>query len=101
MTIEQLRALYATACQRVQETADTIEALTDTASTEDVAAAETAHTEAVAEAERTSTAVSQREAVARARGNVFGELMETVKVASLGETSAALYAVGGEYRRNM
>ena len=39
--------------------------------------------------------------VARARGNVFGELMETVKVASLGDTSGALYAVGGEYRRNM
>ena len=33
---------------------------------------------------------------------MFGELMETVKVASLGEiTSGALYAVGGEYRRNM
>ena len=32
---------------------------------------------------------------------VFGELMETVKVASLGDTSGALYAVGGEYRRNM
>jgi methylmalonyl-CoA mutase len=39
--------------------------------------------------------------VARARGNVFDELMETVKVASLGDTSGALYAVGGEYRRNM
>jgi len=39
--------------------------------------------------------------VARARGNLFAELMETVKVASLGQVSAALYAVGGEYRRNM
>jgi methylmalonyl-CoA mutase len=27
--------------------------------------------------------------------------METVKVASLGRISNALYAVGGQYRRNM
>ena len=46
-------------------------------------------------------ALARLQEVARARGNVFEELMETVKVASLGEISAALYAVGGEYRRNM
>lgn len=34
-------------------------------------------------------------------GNVFGELMETVKVASLGSISHALYGVGGQYRRSM
>ncbi len=34
-------------------------------------------------------------------GNVFGALMETVKVASLGSISRALYQVGGQYRRNM
>ncbi len=34
-------------------------------------------------------------------GNVFGELMETVKVASLGSISHALYKVGGQYRRSM
>jgi methylmalonyl-CoA mutase len=39
--------------------------------------------------------------VARERGNVFAELMETVKSSSLGQISAALYDVGGEYRRNM
>ena len=39
--------------------------------------------------------------VARSRGNVFAELMETVKTSSLGQISAALYDVGGEYRRNM
>lgn len=33
--------------------------------------------------------------------NIFEELMETVKVASLGQISHALYEVGGEYRRNM
>ncbi len=38
---------------------------------------------------------------ARERGNVFAELMETVKSSSLGQISAALYDVGGEYRRNM
>ncbi len=39
--------------------------------------------------------------VARERGNVFAELMKTTKSNSLGEISAALYSVGGEYRRNM
>jgi methylmalonyl-CoA mutase len=34
-------------------------------------------------------------------GNIFGELMETVKVASLGQITSALYEVGGQYRRNM
>lgn len=39
--------------------------------------------------------------VARERGNVFAELMNTVKSNSLGQISNALYSVGGEYRRNM
>lgn len=34
-------------------------------------------------------------------GNIFAELMETVKVASLGQITKALYEVGGQYRRNM
>ncbi len=46
-------------------------------------------------------ALERLQQVARSGGNVFGELMETVKVASLGEISAALYGVGGEYRRSM
>lgn len=33
--------------------------------------------------------------------NLFTELMETVKVASLGQITHALYEVGGQYRRNM
>ncbi|MBN1448485.1 MAG: methylmalonyl-CoA mutase, partial [Bacteroidetes bacterium] len=33
--------------------------------------------------------------------NVFDELLECVKVASLGQISAALYEVGGQYRRSM
>ena len=37
-----------------------------------------------------------------ARGdNVFGELMETVKTASLGQISETLFEVGGRYRRSM
>jgi methylmalonyl-CoA mutase len=34
-------------------------------------------------------------------GNVFEELLETVKVASLGQVSEALFEVGGRYRRSM
>jgi methylmalonyl-CoA mutase len=34
-------------------------------------------------------------------GNLFAELMRTVRVASLGQVSNALYRVGGEYRRNV
>ena len=46
-------------------------------------------------------ALARLQEVARSGGNVFGELMETVKVASLGEISHALYEVGGQYRRSM
>lgn len=35
------------------------------------------------------------------KGNVFAELMHTVRYASLGEITAALYQVGGKYRRSM
>ncbi len=33
--------------------------------------------------------------------NIFKELMETVKVASLGKITRALNECGGQYRRNM
>jgi isobutyryl-CoA mutase len=39
--------------------------------------------------------------VAVSNGNLFEELMETVKYCSLGEITHALYEVGGQYRRNM
>jgi isobutyryl-CoA mutase len=39
--------------------------------------------------------------VAVKNGNVFEELMETVKYCSLGEITRALFEVGGQYRRNM
>ncbi|AZB40937.1 methylmalonyl-CoA mutase [Bacillus sp. FJAT-42376] len=38
---------------------------------------------------------------AMTNGNLFKELMETVKYASLGQITAALYEAGGQYRRNM
>jgi len=46
-------------------------------------------------------ALERLKEVARNNGNLFNELMETVKVASLGQISHALYEVGGQYRRNM
>jgi methylmalonyl-CoA mutase len=39
--------------------------------------------------------------VAINNGNLFGQLMETVKYCSLGQITHALYEVGGQYRRNM
>ena len=34
-------------------------------------------------------------------GNIFAELMRTVRVASLGQITRVLYDVGGKYRRTM
>jgi len=34
-------------------------------------------------------------------GNVFAELMRTVRVCSLGQITNALFEVGGQYRRSM
>jgi len=49
----------------------------------------------------TEKALLQLQQVAVSGGNIFAELMETVKVASLGQITHALYEVGGQYRRNM
>ncbi|MBE0500211.1 MAG: methylmalonyl-CoA mutase family protein [Desulfuromonadales bacterium] len=46
-------------------------------------------------------ALKRMQQAAESGGNIFAELMEVVKVASLGQISAALYEVGGQYRRNM
>ncbi|WP_163969476.1 fused isobutyryl-CoA mutase/GTPase IcmF [Oceanobacillus halotolerans] len=48
-----------------------------------------------------ASALSRLKTVAASGGNIFAELMETVKVASLGQITNALYEVGGQYRRNM
>jgi methylmalonyl-CoA mutase len=34
-------------------------------------------------------------------GNIFAELMKTVRSASLGQITGVFYEVGGRYRRNM
>ena len=51
--------------------------------------------------ESAEQAIQRLKKVAREDGNLFEELMETVKSASLGQITHALYEVGGQYRRNM
>ncbi|WP_321494589.1 fused isobutyryl-CoA mutase/GTPase IcmF [uncultured Desulfobacter sp.] len=46
-------------------------------------------------------ALEKLQRVVLSGGNIFEELMETVKVCSLGQITRALYNVGGQYRRNM
>lgn len=46
-------------------------------------------------------ALARLQHVARAGGNLFTELLETVCSCSLGQITHALYQVGGQYRRNM
>ena len=52
-------------------------------------------------ADRHPAALERLQRAAAEGGNVFAGLMESVKVASLGAISHALYEVGGQYRRNM
>ncbi len=52
-------------------------------------------------AEKNVEALKRLKQAAVTGGNIFAELMETVKVASLGQITHALYEVGGQYRRNM
>jgi methylmalonyl-CoA mutase len=52
--------------------------------------------------EKESPAALERlQKVALSGGNLFEELMDTVRVCSLGQITQALYEVGGQYRRNM
>lgn len=51
--------------------------------------------------EESEAAIARLQEVAVNNGNIFAELMESVKVASLGQITKALYEVGGQYRRNM
>jgi methylmalonyl-CoA mutase len=50
---------------------------------------------------RSQQALAELQQVAVNNGNIFEELMETVKYCTLGEITHALYQVGGQYRRNM
>ena len=50
---------------------------------------------------RSEDELKKLKAVAIDNGNLFAQLMETVKYCSLGQITHALYEVGGQYRRNM
>lgn len=54
-----------------------------------------------AQQEKAQIALQNLQQVALREGNIFEALMETTKVCSLGQITSALYAVGGQYRRNM
>lgn len=49
----------------------------------------------------TPTALQQLQQLALQNGNLFEALIETTKVATLGQITQALFEVGGQYRRNM
>lgn len=52
-------------------------------------------------ADQSSAMLKRLQQVAVNSGNLFEELMETVKHCSLGQITHALYEVGGQYRRSM
>ena len=52
-------------------------------------------------ASRAPAALDRLRSAALNGRNMFAELLEAAKVCSLGQLSAALYDVGGQYRRNM
>ncbi|MDP9229826.1 MAG: methylmalonyl-CoA mutase family protein, partial [Bacteroidota bacterium] len=51
--------------------------------------------------QKNAEALKRLQLIAINNGNLFAELMETVKYCSLGQITHALYEVGGQYRRNM
>jgi len=54
-----------------------------------------------AHADESAQALARLKQVALDGGNLFAELMSTVRVATLGQITQALYEVGGRYRRNL
>lgn len=52
-------------------------------------------------ADHAATALARLQDVCINNGNIFAELMTTVRYCSLGQITDALFAVGGQYRRNM
>ncbi len=52
-------------------------------------------------ANRSTSALERLQQTAVDGGNIFDELLETVKYCSLGQITDALFEVGGQYRRNM
>ncbi len=51
--------------------------------------------------QHTAETLTNIQKVAVTQGNIFEELIEAVKVASLGQITEAMFEVGGAYRRNM
>jgi len=51
--------------------------------------------------DETGPALERLKQVVLDGGNIFAEMMSTVRVASLGQIGSALYEVGGRYRRSM
>ncbi|WP_162055865.1 methylmalonyl-CoA mutase family protein [Pontibacter pamirensis] len=52
-------------------------------------------------ADKSAETLKRIQQVAIDNGNIFEEMMETVKYCSLGQITNALFEVGGQYRRNM
>jgi len=52
-------------------------------------------------AQRTPDALNRLQQVCTTGGNIFAELIRTVRSCSLGQISRALYDAGGQYRRNV
>ncbi|PJZ69070.1 methylmalonyl-CoA mutase [Leptospira perolatii] len=50
---------------------------------------------------RIKDSLKKLQSVCSSNENIFSQLLETVKVASLGQITQSLYEVGGQYRRNM
>jgi methylmalonyl-CoA mutase len=51
--------------------------------------------------DKTSEGIKNVQEAAIQNRNMFEQLMETCKFASLGQITSALFEVGGQYRRNM
>ena len=51
--------------------------------------------------DKATSALVTLQKTAITNGNIFDQLMETVKICSLGQITHALFEVGGKYRRNM
>jgi len=54
-----------------------------------------------ANTDKSASALKRLQSAAVQNDNIFESLMETTKCCSLGQITHALYAVGGQYRRNM
>ena len=88
---------------QAQEAADEENPMELVRSTEDEKQTQLEHLEQFQSehSDEVEAALDRLKQVALDGGNIFAELMNTVRIASLGQISHALYEVGGEYRRSM